>query len=97
MGDGAMFQERGSRMNGYRPSIVNHALCETSQIRDGTDSAKARYYELLRATEARQLAAGFGRNDQRRLSRILSGLGDVLIAFSGKLKEKRAAKAGVPA
>jgi hypothetical protein len=70
---------------------------DVSHIYDGTGSAKARYYEFLRATEARQLAAGFGRNDQRRLSRILSGLGDVLIAFSGKLKEKRAAKAGVPA
>jgi hypothetical protein len=43
------------------------------------------------------LAAGFGRNDQRRLSRILSGLGDVLIAFGGKLKEKTAAKVGAPA
>jgi hypothetical protein len=32
MGDGAMFQERGSRMNGYRPSIVNHALDETSRL-----------------------------------------------------------------
>jgi hypothetical protein len=29
---GAMFQERGSRMNGYRPNIVNHALCETSRL-----------------------------------------------------------------
>jgi hypothetical protein len=70
---------------------------DVSHIYDGTGSAKARYYELLRATEARQLAAGFGRNDQRRLSRILSGFGDVLIAFGGKLKEKTAAKAGVPA
>ena len=94
-------------MNGYQLSIVNHALCETSQIHDGTDSAKARYYELLRATErhyeflraadVRQLAAGFGRNDQRRLSRILSGIGDVLIAFIGKLKEKTAEKVGAPA
>ena len=94
-------------MNGYWPSIVNHALCETSQIHDGTGSAKARYYELLRAneryyeflraTEARQLAAGFGRNEQRRLSRVLSGLGDVLTAFIGKLKEKTAAKAKAPA
>jgi hypothetical protein len=107
MGDGTMFQERGSRMNGYWPSIVNNALCETSQIYDGTGSAKARYYELLRAneryyeflraTEARQLAARFGRNDRRRLSRVLSGLGDVLIAFIGKLKEKRAEKVGAPA
>jgi hypothetical protein len=43
------------------------------------------------------LAAGFGCNDQRRLGRILSGLGDVLIAFIGKLREKRAEKAGAPA
>jgi hypothetical protein len=70
---------------------------DVSHIYDGTGSAKARYYEFLRAAEARQLAAGFGRNDQRRLSRVLSGLGDVLIAFSSKLKGKRAAKAGAPA
>jgi len=80
---------------------------DVSHIYDGTGSAKARYYELLRANEryyeflraaeARQLAAGFGRNDQRRLSRILSGFGDVLIAFGGKLKEKTAAKVGASA
>jgi hypothetical protein len=70
---------------------------DVSHIYDGTGSAKARYYELLRAAEARQLAAGFGRNDQRRLSRILSGFGDVLIAFGGKLKEKTAAKVGASA
>jgi hypothetical protein len=27
-----MFQDRGSRMNGYQPRIVNHALCETSRL-----------------------------------------------------------------
>jgi hypothetical protein len=32
VGDGAMFQDRGSRMNGYQPRIVNHALCETSRL-----------------------------------------------------------------
>ena len=32
MGGGAMFQERGSRMNGYQLRIVNHALGETSRL-----------------------------------------------------------------
>jgi hypothetical protein len=68
-----------------------------SHIYDTTGSARARYHEFLRATEARRLAAGFGRNDQRRLSRVLSGLGDVLIAFGGKLEGKRAEKAGASA
>jgi hypothetical protein len=60
-----------------------------SHIYDATGSAKARHYEFLRAAETYYLAEALRRNDQRRLNRILSGLGHTLSAFSVKLRGKR--------
>jgi hypothetical protein len=70
---------------------------DVSHIYDGTGSAKARHYEFLRAAETHYLADALRRNDQRRLNRILSGLGQTLFPFSGKLRGKRMTGAETPA
>jgi hypothetical protein len=79
-----------------RRSVMVHPYC-VSHIYDGTGSAKARYYEFLRAAETHYLADALRRNDQGRLNRILSGLGHTLFAFSGKLRGKRMTGAETPA
>ena len=68
-----------------------------SHIYDETGSAKARYHEFLRATEARHLATDARGNNQGPFNRILSSVVGALTGLNGKLRAHRWTDVEVPA
>jgi len=68
-----------------------------SHIYDETGSAKARYREFLRATEARYLATDARGKNQGPFSRILSSIVGAPTNRNGKLRVRRRTDVKVPA
>ena len=68
-----------------------------SHIYDEAGSAKARYHEFLRATEARRLATDTRGKNQGPFSRTPSGIVGALTDLNGKLRVRRRTDVQVPA
>jgi len=68
-----------------------------SHIYDETGSAKARYHEFLRATEARRLATDAKGNNQGLFNRILSRVFGTPTGLNDTLRVRRRTDVKVPA